>query len=1105
MATTEIPQPPGWPIIGNLLDRNPARHREKYGPIFKLQPGAGVPSRVMVCSVELLNEICNEKVFAKSPRAGGLKQVRNLTHDGLFTALHGEENWGIAHRVLMPVLGSVAVKDMFYKMHDIVCQLVLKWARLGEGATVMVTEDFTRLTLDIIALCAMDTRFNSFYSETPHRFVESMYAFLEESGMRSIRPSFLNDYVYTGSSHKYWEDVKVMREVARGVIENRRTTSSSHKKDLLDAMLNGMDPKTGKGLEEETVIDNMITFLIAGHETTSGLLSFVFYELARNPAALKTAREEVNSVLGHGAITPAMLSQLPYITAVIRETLRLNPTAPAFSVMPKSNNPADYPIFIGKERYPIAQNQQCVAVLSEIHRDPAVYGDDANEFRPERMLDEPFGKLPKGAWKPFGNGARSCIGRAIAMQEAVMTIAILLQCFEFELADPDYKLVILKTLTVKPKDFKLRLRLRDGLDPTTLMGRLLSGSAHGVAPPQAMNLGSLGTRSLGSEAGASPLSTPSDQQTELFVCYGSNTGTCQSLAHTLAAEAPQHGFSPLVMPMDEAVEKMTDNKAPVVVITASYEGEPPDNAASFIKWLTAMAQGMKDGGNPLAGRLHAVYGCGHRDWIDTFQKIPTLVDGTLTRCGSKPVAVRGFSDAANDDIFNEFDSWADGSLWPALEREFQKSQKSMENSGSSADFGKHGRRAPSLNGGRIADLEVVRSRRTAELLQNGCEATVLEAETLTAPETPEKRHLKLRLTKDVKYASGDYLAILPVNHEETVKAVMNRFGLAIDSEVLLGGNLQSIGSGQISLHTLLREFLELNHPATDKNIRAISQSIPEQAQRNYLEKIAASRGAGEQRPTALQLLQLFPTAKLSLVEYLAMLPPLHVRQYSISSSPLQEADTCTLTYGVLDGKNGKHNQLGGAGLPGAASNYLADLKPNDRLWVSVRPSHHAFHLPKDLTACPLILVCSGSGLAPFRGFIQERAAALKAQPKISLAKCTLFIGCRHPDIDAIYAQELRAWEKDGVVELRYAFSTAPKRSEGCKYAQDLLWKHRGTFMPLVTDNQAKIFVCGSSKLVDGVSKCVVQAYAERMRKTTKEADAWFRAIRNDQFMSDVFN
>jgi cytochrome P450/NADPH-cytochrome P450 reductase len=113
------------------------------------------------------------------------------------------------------------------------------------------------------------------------------------------------------------------------------------------------------------------------------------------------AREEVLSVLGEGVMTPAMTSKLPYISAVIRETLRLYPTAPGFSVQPKSTNPEDYPLLLGPQKYGVRQGETIVASLSTVHRDRIVYGEDAEEFRPERMLDEQFNKLPKNSWKVF--------------------------------------------------------------------------------------------------------------------------------------------------------------------------------------------------------------------------------------------------------------------------------------------------------------------------------------------------------------------------------------------------------------------------------------------------------------------------------------------------------------------------------------------------------------------------------------------------------------------------------------------------------------------------------------------------------------------------------
>lgn len=125
----------------------------------------------------------------------------------------------------------------------------------------------------------------------------------------------------------------------------------------------------------------------------------MLYELLKSPDAMEKARAEVDSVLGQSPMTSEMLSQLPYLTAVIRETLRLHPTAPAFSVVPKQDISDNSPIFIGRGQYQVSKNQAIVAVLREIHKDRTVYGDDVDKFKPERMADENFYNLPKGAYK----------------------------------------------------------------------------------------------------------------------------------------------------------------------------------------------------------------------------------------------------------------------------------------------------------------------------------------------------------------------------------------------------------------------------------------------------------------------------------------------------------------------------------------------------------------------------------------------------------------------------------------------------------------------------------------------------------------------------------
>jgi cytochrome P450/NADPH-cytochrome P450 reductase len=136
----------------------------------------------------------------------------------------------------------------------------------------------------------------------------------------------------------------------------------------------------------------------SGHETTSGLLSFLFSFLLANPAKYQAAQNEVDRVIGKNQITVDHMSKLPYITACLRETLRLCPTAPAISLHSiPGKTTEDVSLCNGK--YKIGPEQVVTALFQKCHRDPTLYGNDAEEFKPERILDEEFRKLPKNAWK----------------------------------------------------------------------------------------------------------------------------------------------------------------------------------------------------------------------------------------------------------------------------------------------------------------------------------------------------------------------------------------------------------------------------------------------------------------------------------------------------------------------------------------------------------------------------------------------------------------------------------------------------------------------------------------------------------------------------------
>ncbi|KAF4550017.1 Cytochrome P450-like protein 65 [Elsinoe fawcettii] len=1078
--TTPIPAPRGLPLIGNVFNIDPeypidsiSHLAEIHGPIFKLTTFGN--ERLIVANHALFEELCDEKRFQKSV-AGPLEQIRNGVRDGLFTAYQGEHNWEIAHRTLMPAFGPMPIRSMFSEMHDIASQLVMKWARFGPHHDIDVSSDFTRLTLDTIALCAMGTRFNSFYHEEMHPFVDAMVGLLVESGNRARRPGIADSF-FRAERQRYDRDIALLQKTAMDLIEDRRKNPTD-KPDLLNAMLNGRDPRTGEGLTTDSIVNNMITFLIAGHETTSGLLSFLFVELLQNPDAYRRAQKEVDQVVGTAPVTVDHMSKLPYLTACLREALRLHPTAPGFSVSAKEDE------VIGGQ-YLIKKGQTALCFLVKIQTDPEVYGEDADKFRPERMMEENFSKLPKEAWKPFGNGMRGCIGRPFAWQEALLTVALLLQTFDFTASDPNYQLKIQSTLTIKPKNFHMRAAMRR---PEAISNMTFHGEDDHA-------------KEATKQRQAKTTTGPGKDAPTLSIYYGSNTGTCESLASSLASAAASHGFNSKVDILDKAADSLPAGQ-PTVIITASYEGQPPDNAGRFVGWLEEEKASL----NKIN---YAVFGCGNRDWVSTYQRIPTLVDDTLAKKGASRITERGFADANDGEIFNNFDKWSDEQLWPAL----QKTYGTTTNAADEEDAG--------LN------VKVETTGRSARLRQDLQSAMVTETRLLTAAGKPAKRHIELQLPTGATYKAGDYLAVLPLNPIDTVRRAMARFQLPWDATIELDNDAKTtIPTGRpVSAFDVLSAFVELSQPVTAKQLRAVADTIPDTAQASEVRELSSSKFATvqSQNTSLLDILERYPNAAFTLGQFLAALPAMRTRQYSISSSPLASPQKVTLTYSVLDAPSlsapsptsgSKAGSTSASSEPnastttpitrrhlGVCSTYLSQLQPGDVIQVALRPSHTGFHLPLDASK-PIIMACAGTGLAPFRAFVQERAEKIRGGAKLGPA--LLFYGCRSPEEDDLYRSELDKWEAEGAVSVRRAYSVDKEKSEGCKHVQERIWKDREEARELFKQG-AGLYVCGSGRVGKGVGDVIVEIRKASKGDAEEEAREWLNQIRGERYWADIFS
>src|SRR3712207_1951429 len=301
----ELPGPRGVPLLGNVLDLDRASPitslicmAEEYGPIYRLVTPVG--TQLVVSGPDLVDEVCDDTRFDKQVR-GGLAQLREgAVGAGLFTADTDDPLWHRAHAILMAPFSQQAMRDYLPRMIDVAGQLVEKWARLNPGEDVDVPADMTRLTLDPSALCGFGYRFNSFYRETDHPFVQAMFRTLAESQARSVQLP-IQTRLRVRAQRRLEEDQAFMDDVvARIVAERRAQGEAADTTDLLGRMLTGVD-REGQHLPDANIRAQCVTFLVAGHETTSGLLSFALYYLVKNPHFAERARAEVDGVLGSTA------------------------------------------------------------------------------------------------------------------------------------------------------------------------------------------------------------------------------------------------------------------------------------------------------------------------------------------------------------------------------------------------------------------------------------------------------------------------------------------------------------------------------------------------------------------------------------------------------------------------------------------------------------------------------------------------------------------------------------------------------------------------------------------------------------------------------------
>ena len=1028
-------------LIGHLLGMS----AEFADPgIFKLRFGSRVG--VFVTHPDLVAELCDETRFRKIP-GPGLRVVRKFAGDGLFTAFSEEANWGKAHRILLPAFSQRSMRGYFDLILEVCDQLVAKWTR-HSGEELLVADDMTRLTLDSIAIAGFGHRFNSFEHAELDPFLLSLGEALGEA-LNVITRLPIQQRFATRSTRQFNADVDTMNRLVDAVIAERRLHPSDAK-DLLNLMLTASDPETGETLDDLNIRYQVLTFLIAGHETTSGLLTFALMELLRAPLVLAQAYAEVDRVLP-GDTRPAFehLAHLKVIERVIKETQRLWPTAPAFSVGPFEDS-----VIGGK--WKLRKDRPVNIYAPGLQRHPAAW-DNPDEFDIERWTPEAEATHHPHAYKPFGNGARACIGRQFALVEAKLALAMILQ--KFAIADRrGYRLSLKESLSIKPDDFWVRVRLRKPGERLT------------VADPVQIRTSDGQDRATASGAGQ-----------RLSVVYGTSLGTARDIAEEIAERAAADGFETRTVAMDEALGTLPEDRI-VIVVTATYNGRAPDSALA--------AEAAIDAGQFADAKWpdtrFAVLGIGNSQWPN-YQAFPMKIDAAFAATGAQRLCARG---EANGD--GDFDGGVASflkDLWASL--------------GAKGEAAKASGLSLTMVDGRDARAAVLPDQAVEMAIVRNDEM-IRPAEGLwdLAAEAPRgsTRFVTIQLPAGQSYAAGDHLAIYARNRREHVDLALDRLGVDGAAQVVAqgsSGRFRHLPIGRtVTVRQLLTDFVEIQDPMPRRALEAVIAATRCPHTRGQLQRLAEDPVWADEvaapRLTLLGLLVKFPAAELDLGSFVELSSAIAPRFYSIASSPLAQPDKIDLIVGTLNAPAwsgiGEHQ--------GFASTHMRDLGPGDRVFAYVRRPNPPFAPPADGNV-PLVLIGPGTGFAPLRGFLQDRAASAATAP------CHLFFGARHPDHDWLCRAEMEAWQASGVATLHLAFSQLGGHPH--RFVQDALWAARDTVWDAVTGG-GQIFLCGDGKfMAPAVRDTLIRIHSDKTGGDHLSGSTWLEGLIEDgMYHQDVF-
>ena len=410
------PMPPGHWLWGHLRERahNPLElflgSRQRLGDVVRYRMGP--------IFVEHLTHPDHVKhvladASARYTKGTVFDKTRPLVGNGLLTA--EGDFWKRQRRLSQPAFHKDRLAALGTMMTDTIEQTLEGWERAaGAGESVPVFRDMMRLTLTV----AVRALFGVEGGERLREVGDAFTAALEVTNERIISPLPYMPWLYrlpTPANHSFSRALETLDTIVNGIIAQRRAQGDAGQRDdLLGMLMVACDADTGDAFDDAQLRDEVMTLLLAGHETTATALAWTFHLLTQHPEVEERLHAEVDAALGGRVPTVEDLPRLRYVGCVFEEAMRLYPPIWALPRVPLEDD------VVGGFRIPKGDIVLLLPYVTHRHPD---FWPEPGRFLPERFLPENTRERPRWAYLPFGGGQRQCIGNAFAMMEAQFILA----------------------------------------------------------------------------------------------------------------------------------------------------------------------------------------------------------------------------------------------------------------------------------------------------------------------------------------------------------------------------------------------------------------------------------------------------------------------------------------------------------------------------------------------------------------------------------------------------------------------------------------------------------------------------------------------------------